>query len=243
MGLYYRTASIRKKIKNSPYHRHLPFLPYWYLFDRPKAIRLSELNAIYIPIPKVACRSIKFTLAQHIGLKGNPHTANWDYVPLATVNRQTGFFRFAYVRNPLDRLLSCYAQKIVQFRKEPLRDGPLVFWKYGDTFHRDMEFGEFVRQVAQIPDRFSDPHFRSQHQFLLHRGKLAVDFLGRFESLQEDWDAVASRTALPPLPQQNRSKHRPYQEEYTPELARIACERYRQDVHLFEYADEITALL
>ncbi len=243
MGLYYHTLPLRQRIKRSPYHKYIPYLHYWHYFDRPKAIRLQDLRAIYVPIPKVACRSIKFTLAQHLGLDDNPHVANWDYIGRAAVGRHTGYFRFAIVRNPLDRLLSCYAQKIVQFRQEALRDRPLVFWKYGDRFHRDMTFADFIETVAQIPDAVSDPHFRSQHHFVYHRGARIVDVVGTFESLEADWEAIAAHTQLPLLPQQNRSRHRPFEEVYTPGLARLAYARYEEDVQRFGYTDAVLSML
>ena len=145
------------------------------------------------------------------------------------------------MRNPLDRLLSCYAQKIVYHQRE--LGMPSLLWRYGSRFDRDMSFAEFVHAVAEIPDRLSDIHFRSQHTFFYHRDQLMVDFVGRFETLQTDWGSLRERFGLPPLPHQNRSRHDPYQQAYSPALAAVAAQRYERDIELFGYREAVDALL
>ena len=60
-------------------------------------------------------------------------------------------------RNPFDRLLSCYTDKVLSCgaRSAVTDNSPPGLAR--------CSFLEFVDVVAQIPDRFSDPHFRSQH--------------------------------------------------------------------------------
>jgi hypothetical protein len=118
-----------------------------------------------------------------------------------------------------------------------------LLWRYGKIFHKDMSFAEFVEAVAKIPDRVSDIHFRSQHTFLYHRKKLMVDFVGHFEQLDQDWGLLREKFGLPALPHQNRSSHVDYREAYTPELARLAARRYKKDIDLFGYSEEIAELL
>jgi hypothetical protein len=119
---------------------------------------------------------------------------------------------------------------------------PVEFWRYGRTFHPEMSFEQFVHAVARIPDRIADIHFRSQHRFFYHRGEPVVDFIGRFERLEEDWETVRERFGLPPLAHYNRSPHRSYTEAYTPGLAKVAAARYERDIELFGYEEEVAAL-
>ena len=70
-----------------------------------------------------------------------------------------------------------------------------------------------------------------------------VDFVGRFERLEQDWNFLQEKFGLPGLPHQNRSRHVDYHEAYTPELAAIAAKRYARDIELFSYIDEIAKIL
>jgi hypothetical protein len=149
------------------------------------------------------------------------------------------YFKFAFVRNPWDRLVSCYMSKIVM-------GGPgLKMRNYGDiSLSRDMTFKEFAEAVCRIPDEESDPHFRSQHIVICDdspgKGILA-DFVGRFENLEEDFGIVAKRLGLEiNLPETVSSADlkglRSYRDFYDERLAEIVGERYRDDAKVFGYS-------
>ena len=179
----------KRRLKNSRLFCSLPFLHYTYLLDVSKAILVPELKLGFVPTPKVANRSMKAAIAVTVdpAFSGEPHRANWNYTPLALL-KDNDYYRFAFVRNPLDRLVSCYAQKIVLYARQ--YNMPIEFWRYGKRFSRDMSFEQFVKAVSRIPDAYSDIHFRSQHSFIYHRGECMVDFVGHFESLAEDLSLI-----------------------------------------------------
>lgn len=231
----------KRRLKTASWLRAMPLMRYTYLFDVSTGIVVPELGLCFVPTSKVANRSIKAAVASVVrpGYRGDPHLARWQYRPVSVL-KQTGFQSFGFVRNPLDRLYSCYAQKIVLYGR--LRNMPIEFWRYGETFRPDMTFEEFVRAVAGIPDRIADIHFRSQHRFLYYRGVPTVDFIGRFENLTRDWQQVRQRFGLPGLAHLNRSPRRSWVEAYSPELARIAANRYEQDIRLFGYEESVAAL-
>lgn len=83
------------------------------------AVLLEAYNAVYIEVPKVACSSIKIALASLLGidldaLGGNPHEVDFPAPrTLAGPGLYAGLFTFAFVRNPWDRLVSCYRDKIM----------------------------------------------------------------------------------------------------------------------------------
>lgn len=246
-GLLWRTMSrsidaSKQRIKNSSFVTRIPFIRYSYLFEYPKGIVVPEMKLAFVPVQKVANRSMKVAIATRAGMQwpGDIHHAPWQYTPLALL-RKNDYYRFGFVRNPLDRLLSCYAQKIVYYERE--LGMPPLFWRYGKTFHKDMTFEEFVEAVSRIPDRMSDVHFRSQHVSLYYHGKQMVDFVGHFERLEQDWEYLRKKFNLPQLPHQNRSHHVDYREAYTPEIAAVAAKRYKKDIELFGYSDEIEKLL
>ncbi len=80
------------------------------------SILLEPYRVVYIEIPKVACTSLKVAFAHLLGISledtgGNPHEVSFP-APLAPPSRSgplyPDLFCFAFVRNPWDRLVSCY---------------------------------------------------------------------------------------------------------------------------------------
>jgi chondroitin 4-sulfotransferase 11 len=100
-----------------------------------------------------------------------------------------------------------------------------------------MSFERFARAVAQSPDEEAEPHFLSQHKFIVnHEGTLIVDFLGRFETLDKDFEVVRHRLRAPvELPHLLRSQRGHYRDYYSPDLAHIIGERYSEDIVRFGY--------
>ena len=92
-------------------------------------------------------------------------------------------FVFAFVRDPFDRLASCYVNKIVAPQTFP----PL-FAELG--FRQGMTFPAFVARVAATPDSIADDHFRSQASMLTLKGRVVPSFVGRFETIGPDWEHV-----------------------------------------------------
>lgn len=214
-------------------------------------VLLERHAAVYIEIPKVACTSIKTALAGVVGVDladsgGNPHEARWPVPQVAPAPRGPrfpGLFAFAFVRDPWDRLVSCYRDKI---RGEvdgytffTIRPGVANCLARFDAFVAGMSFDEFVRAVAAVPDGDADPHFRSQHTFVTDdAGQLAVDFVGRYERLADDLRAVERRIGLAPLALPRLQVARtplPFAAFYTAETAQLVADRYARDVDLFGY--------
>jgi hypothetical protein len=127
------------------------------------AVLLRAHGAVYIEVPKVATSSIKITLASLLGIDlepvgGNPHKVRFP----APASRQSGptlypgLFSFAFVRNPWDRLVSCYRDKILGEVPEftsfhPARGVAYCLARF-DVFRAGMSFDEFVKAVAAVPD-------------------------------------------------------------------------------------------
>lgn len=217
-----------------------------------ECIVLERHGAIYIEIPKVACTSIKTALASHAGVNledtgGNPHEARWPTpraAPGPTGPLFPDLFAFGFVRDPWDRLVSCYRDKIRGevdgYTYFTIRPGVANCLARFEAFRAGMSFDDFVRAVAAIPDDEADAHFRSQHTFVTNDdGQLAVDFVGRYERLAEDFRLVAQRIGLPvvelPHLQVARVPMR-YAAFYTTETARLVAARYSRDIEMFGYA-------
>ena len=226
---------------------------------------------VYCVVPKVACTSIKAALLPlfdvdqggYMGVDGEGLRVVKVHKLFDQSNAQTtkrgllhglgsssaeygGFFVFAFVRNPFDRLLSCYTEKIMEGARNPEDVGrrtPLAPREgETDTFYKGMPFPEFVAAAAGIPDEEADPHFRSQYLCVTDwKGDLIPDYVGRFERLKEDFAHVAAEIGAPglELPHRLRSKNRlgeHYRDAYDEETRKLVEGRYARDLELFGYS-------
>ncbi|MEO1350630.1 MAG: sulfotransferase family 2 domain-containing protein [Cyanobacteria bacterium J06635_15] len=217
-------------------------------YSSEKIIKIVPLKALYIPIPKVACSSVKRAIANlltiEIPLDGaDIHRANFPVVDRSELHKYDNYWKFCFVRNPWDRLVSCYSEKIKPDKNffgttnsfsHGVHKGLL---KYG-VFEANMPFDEFLKAVSSIPDHEADQHFRSQHTFLTDKnGNLITDFIGRFESISQDFNEVFSKLGEPEieLPKSNKTHHQEYRQHYTDDLLSIFEKRYSKDIELFGY--------
>lgn len=228
--------------------------------QKPKVWVVPDEGWVYVQIPKVASTSIARSIAVHLHNKhGKPlQLENVRYEDVVASADQyashlsgreiaaldSSLYKFAFVRNPFDRLWSCYKNKIVDAEGTT---GQNIFWSHGFEF--GMSFDEFVEKVAQIPDTHINRHLKSQSFFLAPNEKLLVDHAAHLEKIDQEWEAIAARLNLPPLTHANKSSGRDtpaaadYREHFTPALARTTYERYAADVDLFGYRDAYEELL
>jgi hypothetical protein len=125
---------------------------------------------------------------------------------------ENDYFRFAFVRNPWSRMVSEYA------------------WRKRIYNYPDNAFRQFI---LDPPLSKSANHLWPQSRFLDDE----MDFIGRFENLQGDFDLVMKVLGLPrqQLTHENPTRHRPYSEYYDQETAAVIAERYRDDIDRFGY--------
>ena len=161
-------------------------------------------------------------------------TDDWlHHIPAVELRRILGaatwdqFFKFAFVRNPWERLVSLYHFQRTQFaeREDFRRKWPDIAARFAST----NGFGEWLRSstapTLQL-DRIADAD-----------GRLLVDFVGRFEHLGRDFAHVQQRIGIhAALPHLLRSEHRPYRDYYNDETRELVEQQYRRDVEAFGYA-------
>lgn len=190
-----------------------------------------ETGSVFIHVPKAAGTSISRAL--YGGNVGHRPARDYHRISARHFRR---YFRFGFVRNPWDRLVSAY---------EFARSGgtPLVK-PIADPVYRSDVFATFDRFVcewlAETPLESVDVVFRPQWTFLCDDdGTLLVDHVGRTERLAEDLRPVEERLGVSIRPQRLNTNERPhpgnFRDYYTPETRDIVTETYRRDIEMFGY--------
>ena len=209
------------------------------------------LKAVFVHIPKTAGQSVEQVFLSYLGLdqqsraalllrekteheQGPPRLAHLtasEYTEFGYLNNEqfSEYFSFSFVRNPWSRVKSFYSylkfDEKMPFEQFVLDE--LLIQMQGD------KYGWFLKpQVNYVLDENGSP---------------LVDFVGRFEDLQSDFDIIMQRLDLPKteLPIINSSgaiiddaTNKPSPIEYPPEMIDKVAKLYAQDVAAFKYEFE-----
>lgn len=197
-------------------------------------IILHGKKLVFWYVPKNACTSIKKLLADAQGLQySNPHDAPFDLASPDQAHQFDGYTQVAIVRNPFDRLVSCYRDKIrpgVRDRGFP-QGVEYTMTSYG--FHELMTFGAFANRIFTHP--IDNPHWVAQTKLLPENKYLQIV---KFEEMGKALPEILFRHGIGgDLPHYNRSKRRgPYAELFDERLRAMAIDYYLDDLTNYDYA-------
>ena len=158
---------------------------------------------------------------------------NWKYdcnhVPLWHLKQNLDkdiidtYFKFAFVRNPFERVVS-----VVKYLNK---------WYRENGVNKQFEFKEFVSLLYDIstsilPDTTDSSKYGSQYDFTK-----GCDFIGRLENLQQDFNIVCDKIGIPrkELPHRNKTNHKHYTEYYDNETLDMVATIYAKDIKYFGY--------
>lgn len=139
------------------------------------------------------------------------------------------YFKFTFVRNPWDRMVSYYHwrlrnQENVDVQGRTFKDW-LRFLHAGDSQKLNLN-GSFQYGI------------KSQFEMLAIEEEITVDFVGRFENLQQDFEQICQRLAIEPkvLPHKNAiNRNRHYTQFYDEESRILIEDLYHRDIEYFGY--------
>jgi hypothetical protein len=141
---------------------------------------------------------------------------------LVTPEELNAHLKFCFVRNPWDRAVSEYHW--VKSGK-----GTAVALTRGDTFD---DFCHALETKQIVPP--CNPHLRRQIDFVQ-----GVDFVGRYENLEDDFARICAMAGLGDLvlPRLNASEFRSatYHEYYSDETRALVGKLYQSDAEAFGY--------
>ena len=198
---------------------------------------------IFLRMRKVASRSMRATLQplciprptgtlQHLLSRAHLVWDYHDYVfrahdPILAAQKRmpseifTDYFKFAFVRNPWERLVSEY---------EFILRNP-----HHGRYKRVKALGNFPAFIQmQVPRK--DAY--QLNMLCDKKGRLLMDFVGKLENLDRDWQTVCERIGIAHrvLPRENVSDRKPYQDYYSEATVRLVAKHWAREIEMFEYS-------
>lgn len=192
---------------------------------------------IFIHIPKTAGNSIQTALKPYsedsfnqidfdgvkyhkLGVNNSQypqlgkHSLLKDYTKYFNVNK---FFKIVSVRNPWDRMLSWY-----------------MFDNNGKEFNKT-NFISFIKRM----DPPELEMFNSQYEYICHEGKPNIDFIIKFENLQNDFDLLCDRLSIMRMKlfklNPSKNSQMDYHNFYDEETKTLVNKLFKKDIEYFGY--------
>jgi hypothetical protein len=185
------------------------------LFSHPRGVELfRELRKHY------GLNTVKEFACQHL-----PARVLRELVPADVW--QT-YFKFAFARNPWDLAVSNF-----HFLREMFKQHPTTQQTDPDIAFvvSVVDFANYIRALPYFAEK-SDQY----SQLSDAQGNLLVDFVGRFERLEQDFATICERVGLTlTLPHMNRGPRGSYRGYYTAETRDIVGRLYARDLEAFGY--------
>jgi hypothetical protein len=206
---------------------------------------------------KNACTRTKLTLHLLDGYElpddlGDIHTcgcrlASFDDGEILDMLTSPAWFKFCFVRNPYERLISAYKTQVgnvwnkqYQWLKDDIKT--VLGYPLDEEPERLVPFRDFVRYLRSADERLQhDGHFNVQARILVPE-VIRYDYIGRFENFQSNFEDVLIRLnasseviATASEPMNKTSKVYPPAIAYDDELAELVFEIYEPDFKTFGY--------
>jgi len=155
----------------------------------------------------------------HTGTR--PHMPAKEIIRLLAPKQWNEYFKFCFVRNPFDKMVAVY------------------FFRSQDGRIKGGSFKQFCIDCSKGVQPFP----KTSEKYLID-GKIAVDFIGRFESIKKDFDYVCKKLDFPSdcqLPEKKfkqitRKSH--YSTYYDSTTKEIVSNHYLKELEHFGYTFE-----
>ena len=212
-----RSSQVKQKLFRLLHQ--VPFLPSYGKYN----LTISEQNRfIWFRVAKVGTRSIYHHLKDNQVVLDVDHASDIHY----STRQYSDYFKFAFVRNPWDRLVSCWLDKVVHNN----------YFDFSPGEHEAMKsFSRFVDFISNMDMENCDRHLRLQSALI---DLSQIDFLGRMENFDRDLDKVLIRIGVESgnVVKRNVSKDRkPYRDYYDDTLIAMVESIYQKDIQIFGY--------
>lgn len=189
----------------------------------------SNNKVLFIHIPKTAGVSLHYGLFERDSFGHIPYT---DFQILYGNKKLNNLFKFCFVRNPYERVFSAY-----HYIKRGGRGKPLDL-EYFNILSKCENFEIFIKEFLERKEIREMEHFRTQSYYLRNKNNLILDmdFIGRFETLDEDYKFLIKKIKgkTEQLPSKNLNKTKPIF-SLSKEQKDIIYKIYEEDFINFKY--------
>lgn len=189
-----------------------------YTSQRYNVYSSEKHNFIWFRVFKVASFTIKGILTKNVS--DLSHTR-----PINLSTRFKNHFKFAFVRNPWDRVVSCYFNKVLT-EKAP---------DFKECFGKDFDF--FVDFIKKLDVRRTNSHLKLQTKLIPVN---QCDFIGKLDNFTDDFKYVCDVIGIKcdEIPHKHKTDHVHYSTYYTPRTRKIIAEKYKEDIEAFGFTFE-----
>jgi len=180
-------------------------------------IKSDEFKFIYFITPKAGSRTIvKYLKNLGFEFKG-------DKMRELDFEKYKDYFKFGFTRNPWDRMVSVWKNKVIDGHETGL--GDLRIFK---------DFKVFLKKACEKNLENCDNHIKLQTVMLPCEH---LNYVGDLYTLNKDFKMICDKLGieLQQIPHENKSEHKHYTEYYDDETRQIVAEKYAKDIEYFGY--------
>ena len=187
----------------------------------------DEHGCIFIHITKTAGTSVAKSLFNYLPY----HYTAIDYRVIYGKKTFDTYFKFAFVRNPWDRIYSAY-----RYLKSGGWNDDDKLWAKQNLANID-SFDSFVKRWLSKENIKKHKHFWPQHIFICdNKNRLLINHLAYFETINNDFDRICSILSIDAtLGRHNTTPGNSYRDAYDQESQAIVADIYSTDIQLLGY--------
>ncbi|NXF79744.1 CHSTE sulfotransferase, partial [Sclerurus mexicanus] len=171
----------------------------------------DKYRFLYCYVPKVACSNWKRILKvldgalESVDVQGKmDHKSDLvflgDMKPEEISYRLKHYYKFVFVRSPMERLLSAYRNKFGEIKEYQQKYGVEIVRRYrkngGNSAGNDVTFEEFLQYLLDEDVERMNEHWMPIYN-LCQPCAVRYDFIGSYERLRDDADHVLEHIQAP----------------------------------------------
>lgn len=186
-----------------------------------------KLKTIFIHVQRTGGQSISKLLKNNdskaFRLKRTKHLLSSQVREKIKTKIWDKYFKFGFVRNPWDRLVSLYFAIL----KNQTWKSPLAKYVRGLGSFKDFVYNPIPKKKIYRSDDITI----NQVNYLKN-----VNFIGKYENYNQNVKYICKQLNIEyEFIKQNTSNHKHYKCYYTPKLKEIIYHRYKRDIKTFNY--------
>ncbi len=196
----------------------------------------DKYNFLFVHIQKTAGSSITNVLNN----LEFTYSLNHSHSFISSVEyKYHDYFKFSFVRNPWDRLVSWYNMML---NKSIHNDFSNYLLNNSTNFSEFLNLTEIIKETNEHNDLVETEYPKSiafnQLDYISDsNGNVLMDFIGRFENLEFDFNQIMKRIGVTDysLLHLNKFEHKNYRHYYSSEDVEKVYKMYKRDIEYFDY--------